>query len=94
MARGKGGGGMGIGDLSAFFMIMLMVGVFSAIGLKILSDIRIEVGEETDAGGAINKTIEAYNTALTWLGLIALVFSAALLIVILMRAFSGGGRVV
>jgi hypothetical protein len=94
MARGKGG--LSIGDLSAFFMVLLICGVLSGVGLFFLSSLRdsfVYEGNESVHEG-INKTIEAYNTALTWLGLIALVFSAALLIVILMRAFSGGGRVV
>lgn len=90
----------GLNDLPGVALVFLVVGVLFALSLVVLSSLRDNSSISGDAEVAINNTIDAVSEIPNnWLGLIAVVIAAALVITIVVVALYkgvaggfGGGR--
>lgn len=89
-------GAFALNDLPNVAMVFLLIGVFFAIALVILSSLQANstVNTNTAANSAITKTITAVSEIPTnWLLLIAVIVAAAIVVSIVMSSFNQkGGR--
>jgi preprotein translocase subunit SecG len=88
--------GLSLSDLPQIAMVFLLVGIFFAIGLVILTSMQ-NAGGTIDANSAANGAVTKARTALSeipsnWLLLIAVVIAAAVIISVVMQSFKGGNQ--
>ena len=91
-------GAFSLGDLPGVALTFLLVGIFFAIALVILASLatNTSITASNSAATAVNKTIDAVKEIPSnWLGLIAVIVAAAIVIGIVVSSLGGqkvGGR--
>lgn len=92
--------GLGLADVPNVAIVFLLVGVFFAVGLVILSSLQVGGGtidQNSAANGAVTKARTALSEIPTnWLLLIAVIIAASVVIGIVMSSLGKGetgGRV-
>ena len=87
--------GMSLGDLPGIALSFVLVGVFFGVGLLILAS--LQTNATISANAAANEAVGKSITALSeipnnWLGLIALVIAAAIVIGVVVGQLGKSGR--
>jgi hypothetical protein len=85
---------MEIGQLYQLVLLLVMVGMILGVGIVVLANFMGATGVTgTAAAAPINATINALAPiATTWLSLIVTVSVLAIILTLVIRSFSGGGR--
>jgi hypothetical protein len=85
---------MEIGGLYQFVLLLVLVGMLTGAGLVALTNFGTATGVAgTPAQTAINNTVAAIATIpSTWLPLIVTISAIAIIIVLVVRSFGGGGQ--
>ncbi|MCX6775873.1 MAG: hypothetical protein NT130_03445 [Candidatus Micrarchaeota archaeon] len=82
----------GIGDFKAYMMIVGYISIFGAIILFILSSIKTTLNSaDIRVNQALDNGTAAILTMFVWLGIITLVFAAAVVLDVLLGGYIGGG---
>ena len=85
--------GMGIGDIYPVVLTIVLVAILIAIGMFILDEFGNNMTNYSAAQNATDDVIDDFADFIPWIGIILLVVAAAIVLGILVRSFSGGGRV-
>ncbi len=85
--------GMGIGDIYPVVLAIALVAILIAIVMFILDEFGDQMGNTTAAFNATEAIIDDFADFVPWIGIILLVVAAAIVLGILVRSFSGQGRV-
>ena len=84
---------MEVGQLYQFVLLLVMVGMILGVGILVLDKFSATSGLSGKATGAINDTVDAITPiASTWLPLIVTIAALAIIMVLVLRSFSGGAR--
>lgn len=85
--------GMTLTDAYPAVLTFVLIGVLIAVGVLVLSTIMANstVAGTEEAVDAVNYSIQALATFGPWLGIIALVIVAAIVIGVLIKSFTGRG---
>jgi len=84
---------MEVGQLYQFVLLLVMVGMILGVGIVVLDKFSYTSGITTDSQLALNNTIDAITPiATTWLPLIVTISALAIIMVLVLRSFSGGAR--
>ena len=87
-----------VGDVPAWLLVVVVVGMAVAIGMEILSEVKLEIaatGNSTTnpTGHLINASIDdgvsAAGDVTGWLGIIIIVVMGGIIIRLLMKSFAG-----
>jgi len=82
---------MELGQLYQFILMLVLIGVISAVGIILLDRLGGADGVGGTASTAVNNTRDAIATIPnTWLGIIVIVGIMAVLLVLVIRSFSPG----
>jgi hypothetical protein len=87
--------GMSLGDLPSVALSFVLVGVFFGVGLLILASLQTNatIAANSAANAAVAKSITALSEIPNnWLGLIALVIAAAIVIGVVVGQLGKSGR--
>ena len=83
---------MEIGQLYQFVLMIILIGMLLGVGVIVLDKFTATSGISTTASTAINNTRDALTPiASTWLPLIVTVAVLAVVLVLVIRSFSGTG---
>lgn len=84
---------MEIGGLYQFVLLLVLIGMILGVGVLVLDKFAATSGLTDNAAGAINDTVAAITPiASTWLGLIVTIVILAIILTLVIRSFSMGGR--
>jgi hypothetical protein len=84
---------MELGDLYQFVLLLVLIGMILGVGILVLDNFASSSGVSATAAGAINDTRDAMTPiASTWLPLIVTVAVLAIVLTLVIRAFSNQGR--
>lgn len=85
---------MEVAQLYSFALLIVLVGMVIGIGVLVLDKLSQSSAITDKAQEAINAARDALaDIATSWLGLIVLVGACAVILVMVIRSFSGGGAV-
>jgi type II secretory pathway component PulF len=80
--------GLGVGDMHPIVLALVLVGITLGIGATVIA----KFGETMTAGSVAenvtNKTLTALNDFSTWLSIIVIVIAAAIILGLVMTAFT------
>lgn len=84
---------MEVGGLYQFVLLLVLIGMILGVGVLVLDKFAATSGLTTNAQNAINDTVNAITPiASTWLGLIVTIAVLAIILTLVIRSFSMGGR--
>ena len=84
---------MELNSLYGFVLMLVLIGMILGVGILILDKFSATSGLTSTASLAINNTRDAITPiASTWLPLIVTIVILAIILVIVVRSFSMGGR--
>jgi len=84
---------MKVGDLYGFVLVIVLVGILLGVGILVLANFASSSAVTGTAETAINSTIDALSPiSATWLPLIVTVGVLAIILGLVLTAFSLGGR--
>ncbi len=89
----KGKKAMGIGDIYPVVLTIALVAILIAIVMFILDEFGDQMTNYSAAQNATDDIIDDFADFVPWIGIILLVVAAAIVLGILVRSFSGSGRV-
>ena len=85
--------GMGIGDIYPTVLTITLVAILLAIAMFVLSEFGGQMDDDSAEANATEDIIEDFSDFVPWIGIILLVIAAAIVLGVLVRSFSGTGRV-
>jgi hypothetical protein len=84
---------MELRDLYQFVLMLVLVGMILGVGILVLDSFSSTSGITTTAATAINNTRDAISTiATSWMSLIVTIVVLAIILVLVIRSFSGAQR--
>lgn len=84
----------GVQDLSGYALLFVVTGVLIAIGIYVVSSIQTQLGASSTAtmNYSFSNATTGMATLASWLPIIAIVVAAAVVLSLVISAFTGGGR--
>lgn len=84
---------MEVGGLYNFVLLLVLVGMVLGVGILVIDKFAASSGITADASTALNATRdELSGIATNWLGIVVIVVVAAIVLGLVIRSFSGGGK--
>ena len=81
---------MKLGDMYPAVLTLVLVAILLGVGLTVLGYLSTSTGITADASSAINSSITALDDFVTWFAILVVIISAAIIIGMVIRSFSGG----
>jgi len=81
---------MKLGDMYPAVLTLVLVAILLGVGLTVLGYLATSTGITADASSAINSSITALDDFVTWFAILVVIISAAIIIGMVIRSFSGG----
>ncbi|MFW5889064.1 MAG: hypothetical protein ACOCUD_01655 [Bacillota bacterium] len=85
--------GMSLGDLYPAILTIALIAILMAVVLYVLSEFGGQMENGSAAQDATDDVIDDFTDFVPWIGVILLIIAAAIVLGIVIRSFSGTGRV-
>jgi len=85
--------GMSIGDIYPVVLTITLVAILLAIAMFVLGEFGDQMTNNSAEQNATDDIISDFTDFVPWIGIILLVIAAAIVLGVLVRSFSGTGRV-
>lgn len=83
---------MKLGDMYPAVLTLVLVSILLGVGLTVLGNLATSTGITPEASLAINNSILAIDDFVPWFTVLVVIIAAAIIIGMVIRSFSGGGR--
>jgi len=80
--------GLGVGDMHPIVLALVLVGITLGIGATVIAKFGATMTAGSVAENVTNKTLTALNDFSTWLSIIVIVIAAAIILGLVMTAFT------